>query len=455
MIPSLALFLLVAAWPPVQGAVDVQVRNPNLGDPGCVLFQDGAVRCWPSSLFVEPWLAENWPRPQLGARTELAGVREFGGRDCALLRNGQVRCLGEGTFRDMGIAGAVQVVSGGEQGCARLKDGGVSCWGRNTNCVLGPRPDVSGCLSGGRLPPARVQGLPPLKWIATACGLTEEGALLCWGPHPFAPMAGRGAPFLERVPGVPPLARIWMGGEVVIGVTPGGHLEAWKSPTYGEGARPISIPGADKLGAPVVEATVSDGFAVLVLADGSAWVWGHQPGARRVIPALPPTWADPIRRVTGLDDAVRVSAASEHVCLVARTGRVRCFGSNAHGELGGGTIGADPVTVPTEVVDIAVEALPAPESKLCIATPEARLACLRLGPQCMLREPPPPVRCAGGARKPDQLFVPPRPPQPLGSCLCSCSQKFLDLARDQRNQESVCAMIPSAPGKAPTPVPAR
>src|SRR5262245_21831338 len=158
---AFAAALIAAAWPPVRGVVDVQVRNPNLGDPGCVVLQDATVRCWPSALFVGQWQAENWPRPQLVARRELAGVREFGGPDCVLLRKGQVRCLRDGTFQDAGITGAVQVVSDGEAACARLKDGGVSCWGSNPES-----------------PPARVHGLPPLKSLALGagvCGLTEEG----------------------------------------------------------------------------------------------------------------------------------------------------------------------------------------------------------------------------------------------------------------------------------------
>jgi hypothetical protein len=453
MIALAAVVLAAAAWPPVQGAVDVQVRNPNLGEPGCVVLQDATVRCWPSAMSVGRWSAENWPRPQLLARPELTGVREFGGRECVLLRNGRVSCMRAGVFADMGITGAVQVVSDGEVGCARLNDGGVSCWGGNRDCRLGPRQDVSRCQDTGPLPPARVQGLPRLKSLALgagACGLTEEGAVLCWGPHLFVPVA---RPGVDRVTSLPPLDRLWIGVEVAIGVGKDGRLLAWKAPTYGEAARPIAIPGADRLGAQVAQASISYGFAVLVLRDGTAWVWGYQPGAGRVIPAPPPTWADPIRRVAQVSDAVKATTAHEHACLLTRTGQVRCFGATAQGELGNGTIEGGPVTVPTAVVEITEKTLPDPTSRRCIATRKDRLACLHEGPQCYLAEIPPPVVCAGGAyRRPDRL-APTAPPQPLQGCLCSCSPQYRQLTSDRLRQLDICARIPSARGGARPPEP--
>jgi len=429
---ALAAVVLAVAWPPVQGAADVQVRNPNLGEPGCVVLQDATVRCWPSGMSVGQWQPENWPRPQLVARPELTGVREFGGRDCVLLRNGRVSCLRAGRFADMGITDAVQVVSDGEAGCARLNDGGVSCWGPSA--------------------PARVPGLPRLKSLALGapvCGLTEEGAVLCWGQHLFVPIAPRG-PGFDRVASIPPLDRLWIGVEVAIGVGKDGRLLAWKAPTYGAAARPIAIPGAEKLGAPVVQASISYGFAVLVLRDGSAWLWGYQPGSGRMIPAPPPTWADPIRRIAQVNDAVKVTTAHEHACLLTRTGQVRCFGATALGELGNGTLEGGPVVVPTAVVEITEQTLPDPVSRRCIATRKDRLACLHEGSQCYLAEIPPPVVCAGGAyRRPDRL-APTAPPQPIQGCLCSCSPQYRKLTSERLRQQSICAMIPSARPPAPS-----
>jgi alpha-tubulin suppressor-like RCC1 family protein len=435
-----AATLLAAAWPPTRGVVDVQVRNPNLGDPGCVIMQDATLRCWPSAFSVGQWQSENWPRPQLEARPELAGIRAFGGRDCLLLDKGRVRCMRDGTFRDIGVSGAVEVASNGEMGCARSKDGGVSCWGSNK-------------------PPVRVQDLPPVKSLALAagaCGLTEDGAVFCWGQHLFAPVAPRSDSRAERIASMPALARLWVGPLVALGVTTDGRLLAWKPPTYGEAARLIRIPSAEKLGARVVDASVSYDFAVLVLGDGSVWLWGHQPGTLQQIPALPPTWADPIRRVSGVNDAVKVSAASEHVCLVTRVGQVRCFGSNQWGQLGDGAIGTKPVTIPTAIVEISEATLPDPVTKQCIATRKDRLACLHEGAQCILRSAPPPVVCAGGAYRPDRL-VQPVPPQPLQDCLCSCSQRFRELASAQLRQQQICSMIPSraaGPPRPPAPAPA-
>src|SRR5262245_66289137 len=102
---ALAAVVFAVTWPPVQGAVDVQVRNPNMGEPGCVLLKDATVRCWPSAMFVGQWRAGDWPRPPPLAGRGLAGVRGFGGPRWGLLRHGRGSWMRGRGFTGMGVTG--------------------------------------------------------------------------------------------------------------------------------------------------------------------------------------------------------------------------------------------------------------------------------------------------------------------------------------------------------------
>jgi hypothetical protein len=94
-------------------------------------------------------------------------VAPEGGRFCALIQGGTVRCWD--TFDDTavnitGVTGATQVGVGDIEACARLSNGSVSCWTATTATDKGLTSVVH--VDSGR---------------DESCAVREDGSVSCWG----------------------------------------------------------------------------------------------------------------------------------------------------------------------------------------------------------------------------------------------------------------------------------
>lgn len=104
----------------------------------------------------------------------------------------------------------------------------------------------------------------------------------------------------------------------------------------------------------VLEVTSGEEHTCAKKADGTVKCWGHddkmQTGttaadASTGVLAVPSD-------VTGITDALHISAGQNHTCIVRKTGTVSCWGDNIVGQLGDGNSGARSRT-PVDVVGIS------------------------------------------------------------------------------------------------------
>lgn len=179
---------------------------------GCGRTAQGTVLCWGHN---------NWGQLGDGSRSDRAQAVEVGGvaaaqqiavgsfHACALLDDATVKCWG----RDMhprcermneaddhvvcphaqavvGLADAVQIVSGSDHSCARTSAGEVLCWGSNPDGQLGGEASA--------WPRPFAQALPTLAnagFIVAGpwrtCGRMEDGALRCVGRRFIGREAGK------------------------------------------------------------------------------------------------------------------------------------------------------------------------------------------------------------------------------------------------------------------------
>src|SRR5687767_10499435 len=121
-------------------------------------------------------------------------------------------------------------------------------------------------------------------------------------------------------------------------------------------ARPVDEMGA-RLGAKRLSSAAEGDHTCLVRADGNVLCWGNNASGQigdgtsgniRNVPTAVP----------GITSAVAVAAGLNHTCVLLASGSVRCWGSNASGQLGVGSATPSslvPVTVPnlTSVVSLA------------------------------------------------------------------------------------------------------
>jgi hypothetical protein len=268
----------------------------------CVAFASD-VRCWGRGLEGQAPEARAIP----GVTRLAAGVAHT----CALVGStGEVTCWGTSSSGQDGggtpvLAGAVTIAAGDDHTCVLIGGGEVRCWGSRELGQLG-----DGLTGGSSLEPVTAipstagasaiaaRGKHTCAAAASPSGGGLTNALRCWGDAP-APALGGASP--QPTPAVP-------------------------------------LEDPDKA---VIE------FRVLELATGRTHVCVGK-GATDALKCFGPDSANgelggalvaatETVDVPGSAGAIWLAAGAEHTCAIFPGGGVRCWGSNAAGQLGDGT----------------------------------------------------------------------------------------------------------------------
>lgn len=291
------------ACPETQPVLDISTMCSNT----CALLQDGSVKCWGVD-YSKPY-----PQPSIlptrVANLENATQISTGcTNSCALIRDGSVRCWGNGRLGDgrdeassaavvvQGIQDATAIAVGDGHHCAVIRDGSLHCWGNNGFGSLG-----DGTM-GSQLVPTTASGLHDVARIATGFAMsyawTRDGALYAWGDQ-----------------------------SVNLGIE--------QSQTAQQ-----STPARASMLGEVSQLALGYGHRCLVRPDNAVLCWGYnfegQLGRGTQDSSPPPLHTTP-EPVSGLEDLKLIEAGFDYTCAVVGDGAVRCWGKNAHGQLGDGT----------------------------------------------------------------------------------------------------------------------
>ena len=252
-----------------------------------------------------------------------------GDRVC-LVQDGQVLCteadeptgsledlcmfLGQCGFRLRAVQAlpelAVAVDVAPDHACAVMTSGRVACWGRNDRGQLGHAPGTGGdapCPQGKgvcNFVPSYVASLAGATDVSvgggdglgTSCALSGA-TLVCWGANQF--------------------------GQLGLGNA--------DSEPHPEPAR---------VQADFRSVSVAATGACAVSLNGGAYCWGDYTGELN-LPAQQPREVSRLSEINAgfsvpLTNVVQIDRGQAHACAVDTGGRVWCWGSNAHGELGRG-----------------------------------------------------------------------------------------------------------------------
>jgi alpha-tubulin suppressor-like RCC1 family protein len=173
----------------------------------CALLEDGTARCWGHNEWGQLGDGAMGFENNRAAPVTVQGLRDAAGlaaggyHTCAWLRDGTVRCWGEGRqgqhgpgapaepaprpIAVAGLAGVTALAADDAFTCALRRDGSVRCWGDTRGLANGCRDPNASAILSCRPAPAPA---PPLEGAAQidvggrhACARMGDGTVSCWG----------------------------------------------------------------------------------------------------------------------------------------------------------------------------------------------------------------------------------------------------------------------------------
>ena len=320
------------------------------------------------------------------------------GHTCGLTRAGGVECWGWNVFGQLGdgsttntaapvavvglSAPATALAAGWYHTCALLVGGAVECWGYNVYGQLG-----DGSVDNSAVP-VGVMGLSSGVSALTAgvghtCAVSDGGAARCWGYNQYGQL-GNGllanSATSVAVDGLASGVRsIAAGWSHTCAVLVGGAMRCWGYNLYGQlgnglGANspvPVEVLG---LAAPVLSVAGGWGHTCAVLSGGSPRCWGYNAQGQLGNGSLADSWAP--AAVSGLSSGVEsVTAGLGHTCALTSVGSALCWGLNQRGQLGDGSVITAKVQVAVAGLSAGVTTLSAGWGHTCALADDA-------GPRC-------------------------------------------------------------------------
>ncbi|MGE3546694.1 MAG: RCC1 repeat-containing protein [Kofleriaceae bacterium] len=261
------------------------------------------------------------------------------------------------------LTNVVQVVTGFTHSCALVDNAGttsVYCWGRNDYAQLGADPMGSAGVLQTRA--IEVAGLTGVTRIAAGtyftCALRPESGgestVLCWGYNGNGQL-GNGTPSSYSatpvaVQSLGNATQIATGYMHTCAVTADHQVFCWGRNMGGELGQPAGVVPNSPIPIQIAGLTameVQAGLAVSCarLMDDSVSCWGTNAYGELGDGSLA-SRATPEPVANGLK-AVELAAKYSHGCARAADGTVSCWGFNANGQLGDGTTSGAPVPIAT------------------------------------------------------------------------------------------------------------
>ncbi len=265
----------------------------------CAIYDDGRLRCWGDNRFGQLGLGD-------------------------LLSRGKTTESMSRTFVDLGASWATAFVALGRmQSCAVSTgtgpDARLRCWGR-----LSPDTDVDGGVLDASANPPTPDLVPVLKVgvNAVGTGLRHTCAVVgsgveCWGVtgRPSDPRGVRAV-----VAGNNSTCELFATEKAV---------RCWESGQSEIETGPVTFAG--DASAEAIAARV--GHACARLSDGTVACWGNNQSGQ-LAPGVVEDAGGPLKPITLEERVTEVATGARHTCVLLESGKVKCWGDNASGQLG-------------------------------------------------------------------------------------------------------------------------
>jgi len=373
------------------------------GNVTCLRRADGVVKCWGQNDFGQLSVASEETcagepcsrQPRTTSNLAKASIVALGQRfGCAIAADGTTQCWGENTLGQLGrgtsdadahqdpfavaVPDATALAAGAQHACALTKAGDVLCWGLGASGQLGLDPDtLASCAvaeaSRGALgvPDADVAAcaleptdVPAFRGAvelalgdAHSCARFSDGRVLCVGRGDSGELGGGTMPASSFEP-VEALAQgadlVAAGGRHNCAVV-GQRVRCWGANEAGQlgvGSTAQAVCDAGKcLSTPTLlgdlpttlELALGGNFSCARLADGKTRCWGSDAhgqlgnSSAAIESCSLPSGETfdcsprPLQNAHDLLDAIELSVGAEHACATVGD-EVRCWGSASNGQ---------------------------------------------------------------------------------------------------------------------------
>ena len=326
------------------------------------------------------------PRP-VGALGAVDRVAAGDAHTCAISDDGDVWCWGDNGFGQLGNSGfpgtdssvpvrtsgfggsrrATQIVAGANHTCVLTNDGTVWCWGSG-----GFNQIANGGTSASD--PTQVPfgaGITASRLFAggsTTCALTSDANLTCWGRNNKGQVGNgttqaSGGATPAAVTGIPSsftVADVEVGDLHVCAVaTGGGSVRCWGNDAKGQlgtvsdASLDKSTPTqTDSVGGTARSVSAGAQFTCVTLADNTASCWGNNASGQLGRGSVTPTTTSAPGATSVTGSINKVVTGTDHACALMTAGTVSCWGRNQYGQVGNGTSGSN-VLAPAAVSGLA------------------------------------------------------------------------------------------------------
>ena len=372
----------------IDFAYDLRVyakRVSSGGSHSCAILDDASVACWGYNYEQElgygstnkygegedRYLPPSFPI-NLGAGKTAVAIAASYAHSCAVLADGSAKCWGQGSSGQLGYGDTARrtappatgidlgggqrartIATGFFHSCAILESGGMKCWGLNSTGQLG-----YGDYKNRSAPPATLIDLGvgrQAKAISLGgyhtCALLDDDSVKCWGSNVNGEL-GLGDTSSRSKPEALSLAlgggvrTLSSGGYHTCAVLADAQAKCWgrnKNGQLGYGdtiARLLPETVGIDLGSGAKVRDIAAGYAhtCAILQDNSAQCWGSNSDGQLGYGDLIDRSAAPQQSVLfGQNRTVKSIAAGRfHNCAVLDDDTLKCWGSNAYGQLGSG-----------------------------------------------------------------------------------------------------------------------
>jgi len=343
------------------------------GEHTCMIRHKGEAYCWGASSSGRLGAPGNGNSPvRVGSGNFNDFVRSIGAgleHTCAVRSNGTAWCwgrggegrLGNGQILDSGIpvqvssiTNVVSVHAGDIHTCARLANGRISCWGLNSRGQLGDNGSDNSWV------PVQVSTIDDAIDVSAGdrytCAVRSNGTVWCWGNNQYGQLgvtsAGQSNVPLQ-VENLTDAIAVRAGGPKSSGphtcaIRSGGTVWCWGNNQYGqlgnESTTNSNVPVQAKNLTDVVDLAVGDAFACAVRSNGQVWCWGRNANGQLGQGGTSTASRNVPTQVSGITDAVAVTAGggdsgTGFACVIRKSGRMSCWGTNFARQLGYSTAG--------------------------------------------------------------------------------------------------------------------